>query len=294
MSDVLTEFSASLGRLAASAAPGVVCLRGHRTALTGIAVSLDLVVTADDALGEANDISATLPDGSSVAAHIVGRDASTDVALLRLDGAALVPFALPPGTPASIPALGTLALHVGARDGAPTAALGVVSHAGGAWHSLRGGAIDARIEVDLRLRAGGEGGAVLAPDRTLIGMAVAGPRRRTVVIPAATIARVVGVLQRDGRIPRGYLGLGLQPVTLGDGPRSGAMVMNVDPQGPGARAGLLQGDILLTWNDTPIGRIRTLLRSLGGDSVGQTATLTISRAGATREVQLTIGERPGA
>lgn len=290
MSDFLTEFSATLGRLAAGAAPGVVCLRAHRTALTGLAVAPDLVVTADDALGEPDEVSATLPDGSTVVARIVGRDASTDVALLQLDGVALVPFALHP----SAPALGTLALHVGARDGAPTAALGVVSHAGGAWHSLRGGAIDARIEVDLRLRAGSEGGAVLAPDGTLIGMAVAGPRRRTLVIPAATIARVVNVLQKDGRIPRGYLGLGLQAVTLGEGPRLGAMVMNVDPQGPGARAGLLQGDILLAWNDTPIGRVRSLLRSLGGDSVGQTATLTVSRAGATRDVHLTIGERPGA
>jgi S1-C subfamily serine protease len=170
----------------------------------------------------------------------------------------------------------------------------VVSRAAGAWHSLRGGTIDARIELDLRLRRGAEGAAVMDAAGHLLGMAVSGPRRRTLVIPSATIARVAAVLERDGRIPRGYLGLGLQPVTVGDSQRNGAMVMNLDPQGPGARAGLLQGDILLAWDGTPVGNIRALLRTLAADSVGRSVKLTISRGGAVQEVPLTIAERPGA
>jgi len=77
-------------------------------------------------------------------------------------------------------------------------------------------------------------------------MAVFGPRRRVLVIPSATIGRVAARLESHGRIPRGYLGLGLRLVTT-EGGRSGAMVMNVDPLGPGATAGIYQGDIVVDW-----------------------------------------------
>jgi S1-C subfamily serine protease len=127
-----------------------------------------------------------------------------------------------------------------------------------------------------------------------IGMAVFGPRRRVLVIPTATIERVAPKLASNGRIARGYLGLGLQPVTIEGGEGSGAMVMSVDPQGPGALAGLHQGDILVAWNGEPIRHVHSLLRALGPDSVGQTVTLRLRRAGDTRQVPLTIAERPAA
>jgi len=86
---------------------------------------------------------------------------------------------------------------------------------------------------------------VLNAGGNAIGMAVFGPRRRVLVSPAATIERVASKLAAHGRIPRGYLGLGLQPVVIEGGEGLGAMVMSVDPQGPGALAGLRQGDILI-------------------------------------------------
>ena len=72
------------------------------------------------------------------------------------------------------------------------------------------------------------------------------------------------------------------------------MVMSVDPQGPGALAGIHQGDILVAWNGEPIRHMRSLLRALGPDSVGQTVTLGLRRAGKTQQVSLTITERPRA
>jgi S1-C subfamily serine protease len=125
-------------------------------------------------------------------------------------------------------------------------------------------------------------------------MAVFGPRRRVLVIPTATIERVAAKLESHGRIGRGYLGLGLQPVAVETGEGSGAMVMSVDPKGPGALAGVHQGDVIVAWNDEPIRHLQSVLRSLGSDSVGRTITLGLRRAGEARQVPLTIGERPAA
>ena len=100
------------------------------------------------------------------------------------------------------------------------------------------------------------------------GMAVCGPRRRILVIPSVTIGRIAAGLETHRHVPRGYLGLGLQPVTL-EGGGSGIMVMSVDPRGPGATANIHQGDVIVSWDGETIGKLQPLLRSLGPDSVGK-------------------------
>ena len=125
------------------------------------------------------------------------------------------------------------------------------------------------------------------------GMTVFAPRRRVLVIPSITIGRVAARLETHGRVPRGYLGLGLQPVAL-DGGGSGIMVMSVDPNGPGAAANIRQGDVLVACNGAPIVKLRELLRSLGPDSVGKTLTLELRRGGQSLQTNLQIGERPAA
>jgi S1-C subfamily serine protease len=141
------------------------------------------------------------------------------------------------------------------------------------------------------MRRNAEGGVAIDATGRAIGMTVFGPRRRVLVIPSATIERVAARLEKHGHIPRGYLGLGFQIVAIEGGGR-GVMVMNVDPQGPGAKAGVHQGDIIVTWNGEPVRHVRSLLRALGPDSVGQTVTLGLRRGGETKNVALTIGERP--
>ena len=179
----------------------------------------------------------------------------------------------------------------GAREGAPSASLGVVSFVGPQWRSLRGGVIDARIELDAALTRSSEGGLALDAEGRAFGMAVFGPRRRTLVIPMATIDRVAELLSTKGRIARGYLGLGLQAVKL-DGGGIGAMAISVDAKGPGAAAGVRQGDIIVAWNGEPIRGVHHLVRALGPDSVGASVRLTLRRAGEPVEATLTIGERP--
>ena len=282
----LETFSSAVSDLVARAASSLVAIHSHRSRSSGFIWRPGLIVTADEALADEGEISVTLPGGKSLPATLAGRDPSTDIALLRVDRANLQPAWLGPVTAAA----GVLAIVVGSQDGSPTAALGVVSFAGGRWRSLRGGEIDNRIELDASMRRSNEGGLALDATGRAFGMAVFGPRRRVLVIPSATIDRVAAKLDSHGRIPRGYLGLALQPVRL-DGEGVGAMVMGVDANGPGAAAGMRQGDVIVAWDGEVIQSVRALLRALGPDSVGETIRLGLKRAGEAMEVNLQIGER---
>jgi S1-C subfamily serine protease len=284
----LQSLSSALSGLVANVAPSIVSIHSRRSRSSGFVWRSGLIVTVEEVLPEEGEISVTLPGGDLVSAQLAGRDAATDVALLRADSSKLVPVTLV-NAPVSA---GTLAVVLGAEDGTPTAALGLVSRLAGPWRSLRGGEIDARIEFDIRLRQTAEGSLAVDGSGQAIGMVVFGPRQRVIAIPFSTIERVAARLERHGRIPRGYLGLGLQSVAIEDGGRAGAMVMSVDPQGPGATAGILQGDILITWDGEPLRDVHSLSRSLGPDSVGKKVALGLRRAGERQQIALTIAERP--
>jgi len=283
----IQDLSAAFARLVGIAASSVVAVKSAHSRSSGFLWRPGLIVTADEALSEEGDATVTLPSGESLAARLVGRDHTTDIAVLRVERSDLPAIQLEI-TPLPV---GALTIAVGADDGAPTAALGVVSRSTGPWWSLRGGEITARIELDLRIRQRAEGGLAIDANGRTIGMTVFGPRRRVLVIPSATIERVAARLEKHGHIPRGYLGLGFQLVAIEGGGR-GVMIMNVEPQGPGAKAGVHQGDTIVTWNGEPIRHVRSLLRALGPDSVGQTVTLGLRRGGETRNIALTIAERP--
>ena len=286
-SSPLLAFSTALADLIRAAAPSLVSVQSERSRSTGFSWRPGLIVAAESALPDDGEVSIVAHDQTSNPAQIVGRDPSSDVALLRVARTDL------PKAPAPAEALaaGALAVVAGAREGAPSAALGVVSFVGPQWRSLRGGVIDARIELDAALTRSSEGGLVLDAEGRALGMAVFGPRRRTLVIPLATIDRVAELLATKGRIARGYLGLGLQPVKL-DGGGIGAMAISVEAKGPGDAAGVRQGDIIVAWNGEPIRGVHHLVRALGPDSVGASVMLTLRRAGEPVEVTLTIGERP--
>jgi S1-C subfamily serine protease len=287
MSDqtTLASLSSALEGMVAATRPSIVSVHSRRSRGSGFVWKAGLVVTADEALAEEGDVAIVLADGTTRPAAIAGRDHTTDIALLRFDSAGLAPAKLSP----VVPALGSLAVVVTAENGRATAALGAVSLVGERWRSLRGGDIDARIELDVRLRHSHQGGLALNASGEAFGMAVLGPRR-VLVIPAATIGRVAGRLESHGRIARGYLGLGLQPVKLDDG--IGAMVMSVDKAGPSAAAGIRQGDVIVAWNKERLSGVRSLLRALGPDSVGAVVDVMARRADEPVTFKLTIAERP--
>jgi S1-C subfamily serine protease len=286
-SSLLLSLSASLAAIVRDVAPSLVSVQSARARSTGFSWRPGLIVAAENALADDGEHSVLAHDGVSSPARIVGRDPSTDVALLRIERTDLKKA---PET-AVAPAPGALAVVAGAREGAANAALGIVSFAGPQWRSLRGGVIDARIELDAALVRASEGGLALDASGQALGMAVFGPRRRTLIIPMTTIDRVADLLATKGRIARGYLGLGLQPVKLDDG-GTGVMAISVDAKGPGAAAGVRQGDIIVAWNGEPVRGVHQLVRALGPDSVGASVRLALRRGGEPVEKTLTIGERP--
>lgn len=282
----LSSLSSALADVVARIAPSVVSVHSHRSRATGFVWKPGLIVTADEALADEGEVQIGLPDGNRAAATIAGRDHTTDIALLRTD-AGIAPVKLAP----TVPSLGSLSVVIAADRDAPSAALGMVSASGTSWRSLRGGDIDARIELDVRLRFSQQGGLALDASGDAFGMAVLGPRR-ILVIPTATIERVATQLEARGRIARGYLGLGLQPVRLEDG--VGAMVMNVDKTGPSAAAGIRQGDVIVAVNDQKLSGVRALSRTLGPTSVGTVVEVALRRGGEPVSFKVTVGERPEA
>jgi S1-C subfamily serine protease len=289
MGNGITEISSACEGLVAGTASSVVSVRSHRLFASGFVWRKGLIITAEEGVAEEGEIGVVLPGGGSAAAHVAGRDPATAIALLRCEGLELPAVTLA----ATIPPVGALTVVVGAEEGSPRAALGMVGVSRGPWQSLRGGAIEARIELDARLRPSAQGGLAVSAAGQPFGMVVRGPRRRALVIPSATIVRIAAKLEASGRIPRGYLGLALQPVTV-EGGGTGVMVMSVDPKGPGAAADIHQGDVLVGWDGRPIGRLQTLLRALGSDSVGRSLALELRRGGQTVRATLQIAERPAA
>ena len=283
----LDLLSTAMADAVSAAAPGVVAIQTRHARASGFVWRPGWVVSSEEGLPEDEEAEVVLPGGTTVAAKVAGRDPTTDVLLLRCEGATAPPVFFD----AAPLRAGEMVLALGAREGLPLVAGGLVSLAGPAWRSLRGGEIDARVELDMRLRLGAEGGIVLNAKGQAAGMAVFGPRRRVLLIPAATIERVAAQLMSHGRMPRGYLGLSLQPVRV-DAGSVGAMVMGVAEQGPGAAAGIRQGDIIVAMNGQPIRSVPLLLRALGPASVGTVLALSLRRAGEVVEVQLTVGERP--
>jgi S1-C subfamily serine protease len=245
-------------------------------------------------LPRAEEAEIVLADGATFAARIAGRDPGTNVAVLRFDGAAQ-----PAWSAAVAPQPGTLVLAL-AADGAGgvAARLGAVHSVGPAWHSRAGGRIDRRIGLDLRLGRGEEGGPVVDAAGGLLGISTLGPRRRVLVIPTATVERVLEPLLTLGRIARGWLGAAVQPVMVPDelretaGHAQGLMILGVTGGGPVAQAGVLLGDILLALDGAALGGATRLAELLGPEAVGKQVELRLIRAGQAQSLNVIVGERP--
>ena len=294
----LVAFSDHAAQLVERTANSVVAVHGGgRWTSSGVHWRSGVIVTAEEVLERDEDIKIALPGGRLVAASLAGRDPTTDVAVLRFQ-----PDGLPAAQTADAAALhpGHVVLAIGNQEGAPVASLGIVAVVGEAWLSLRGGTIDALIRLDLVLSPAAEGGALLDVQGRVVGMAVLGPRRRVLAIPTSTIDRVVDQLLVKGHVSRGYLGAGLQPLRRRrpsddaepSGSGRGVLVVSIDPDGPSARAGLLVGDIVTTWNAKPVNRVREVMRFLGSDSIGNTVDLGLLRGGTPTSLKVVIGERP--
>jgi S1-C subfamily serine protease len=236
-----------------------------------------------------------------VKAELVGRDSSTDLAVLKLSGANGANLPAAEIADATDLKIGHLALAVG-RPGERglSASLGVVSALSGSWRTWGGSRIDQFIRLDLTLYPGFSGGALVDALGRVAGIITSGPRNSVLAIPTATVNRVVEQLLARGRITRGFLGLGMQPVRLPDALKQslnleghgGVIIVEVKPGGPADRAGALIGDVLVELDGRTIGEPGDVQAALDPEQVGKTVKAKFVRAGARIELSIIVGERP--
>jgi S1-C subfamily serine protease len=293
--DALSGLSEALVERARGAQSLVACITVHgRSMRSGTLWRKDIVVASEQSLLDIDQVEVTLCDGVTSTARIAGRDPGTNVVVFRLEGT-LEPLPLS----APEPRLGALALAFGADRGGLSMRLGTINSVGPAWHSRAGGRIDRRIALDMTLADREEGGPVLdAAGGGLLGISTIGPRRQVLVIPRVTVDRVLEPLLSKGRVDRGWLGLALQPVLVPEalqvesGQPRGLMIMRVAKDGPAAKAGILEGDILVTLDGEGVSRPSTVTKHLGTESIDRTVELRLIRAGKVVVLSATVAARP--
>jgi serine protease DegQ len=270
----------------------------RRIPASGVHWRPGVVVAANHTIRQDEDISVTLAGGNRVPATLAGRDPSTDLAVLRLDAPGLAAAEMGDSNDVKV---GHLVLAVGRPGEDITASLGVVSSVGGEFRTWAGGTIDRFIRLDLSIYDGFSGGALVDGAGRIIGLNSSGiARGLALTIPAATVERVAGQLLERGHIARGYVGLGMQPVRLGETQAEklglerpgGVLVMSVEPGGPAEKSGILLGDVIIALDGTPVADTSDVLAVLGADRIGRSVSARIVRGGALTDVPLSIGERP--
>lgn len=265
---------------------------------SGIALAADLVLTADHVVdpGREDSIKIGLPDGSEVGGSVVGRDPATDLAILRIASGTLTPAKAAAGEPRT----GALALVVGRPGAEPNASLGLITGLAGPARTRRGGMLERFIQVDAVLYPGFSGGPLVDADGAVLGMITSGLGfgGPAVAIPWALASQLAETIGKHGKVPRGYLGVGSQPVTLSPqakeltgGQERGLLVVQVAEGGPAAAAGFLQGDILVRLDGTAVTNADDLQGLLGPNRVGSSVNASVVRGGELRELSLTVGTR---
>jgi S1-C subfamily serine protease len=297
MTDLLEQLSSELATRTAALQGAVAAIRLPRERyVSAILWQGNALVASEQSLPGREEFDLVLPGGAEAQARLAGRDAGTNIAVLRISQP-VAPSALVSAEAQA----GALALALGADGtGAASVRLGLVNVAGPQWHSLAGGLIDRRIALDLRLARAEEGGPVFSAAGAFLGMSTLGARSRVLVIPATTLERVVPLLLKDGRVARGWLGVALHPVAVPDalreqaGQPSGLMVMSLVEGGPAAKAGIVAGDIVLSVNHAAAMGFRRIAGQFGSDRIGRKAALRVIRGGTVLSLDAVIEARPAA
>jgi len=299
MSQVLQNLSNELAGMVAAVGPSIVRVEARRRLpATGIVWSNDgVIVTAHHVVERDDNIRVGLADGKSVSATLVGRDPTTDLAVLRSDSANLTPPAWVAFDPQSVQ-VGHLVLALGRPGESVEATLGIVSAMSSDWRTPGGGLLDYYLQTDVVMYPGFSGGPLVSAAGQVIGLnSSALLRGVNLTIPAPSIRRVVETLLAHGRIKRGYLGVSTQPVRLPANlnqqlnQETGLLLVAVEPGSPADQGGLMLGDTIVNCAGTPVRQHDDLLAALGGDRIGSQVPVRIIRGGQLQDINVTIGER---
>jgi S1-C subfamily serine protease len=295
----LNALSHDLAHVVEQVSPSVVAVNARRhLSSSGVYWREGIIVTAAHTIRRTDDISVILASGRTIAATVAGVDPSTDLALLKIDGAELSPPHFGDTSQLKVGHL-ILALGRGAQKGL-NATLGIVGVLSRGWRTWRGGLIDQFIGLDLVLHPGAAGGPLTDGHGRVLGINTPGlSRSLALTIPVSTVDRVVTHLLEKGHMGLGYLGLGMRPIALPENVKSalnlsgdsGLIIVSVEAGGPGDKASVLFGDVIVALEGRAVTDIRDLQAFLKPDSVGRTIPVLIVRGGKTIEINVTIGER---
>jgi len=267
---------------------------------SGFFISADgYAVTNNHVVDHAKSVQVTTDDGTIYTAKVIGTDAKTDLALIKVDGKSDFPFVTFASNP---PKVGDWVVAVGNPFGlGGTVTAGIVSARG---RDIGAGPYDDYVQIDAPINKGNSGGPAFDVDGNVIGVntAIFSPSGGSVGIgfdiPADTAKMVVAQLRKDGRVTRGWIGVQIQPVTagiadsLGLKSAQGAMVDEPQQDSPAAKAGIESGDVITAVNGTPVKDARDLARTIGMMAPDASVKLDIIRNGQPKTISLTLGTMP--
>ncbi len=267
---------------------------------SGFFISADgYAVTNNHVVDGADKVEVTTDDGKTYSAKVIGTDARTDLALIKVEGGSNFAFAkLSDGKPR----IGDWVLAVGNPFGlGGTVTAGIVSAMG---RDIGNGPYDDFIQIDAPVNKGNSGGPAFNTDGDVIGVntAIYSPSGGSVgiafSIPAATVKNVINQLKDKGSVSRGWIGVQIQPVTsdiadsLGMKKAEGALVAEAQANGPAAKAGIQSSDVITAVNGEPVKDARELARTIGGFAPGTEVKLSVLHKGQDKTVNLTLGQLP--
>ena len=297
MANVLSDVSNEIVATVENAGSGVVRVEARRRhPASGIVWSADgIIVTANHVVERDEGIKVGRSEGESFDAALLGRDPTTDLAVLKVEGAGLEASVFV--GPDDI-RVGNLVLALGRPGRTVQATLGLVSALGKSWRTAAGGSMDRYLQTDLVMYPGFSGGPLVTASGDVAGLNTSALSRGfNVAVPVPTLTRVVDSILTHGRVRRGFLGVGAQPARLPEdvvsslGRETGLLVVSVEKGSPANTGGILTGDTLVAINGGAVRHIDDLFGSLSSDSVGKKADVQIVRGGKTQNVSVTIGER---
>jgi serine protease Do len=278
--------------------------RGGRGAVTGqgsgFFISPDgYAVTNNHVVDGADKVEVTTDEGKTYTAKVIGTDARTDVALIKVEGSSNFPFAkLSDGKPR----IGDWVLAVGNPFGlGGTVTAGIVSASG---RDIGNGPYDDFIQIDAPVNKGNSGGPAFNTEGEVMGVntAIYSPSGGSVgiafSIPASTVKNVIAQLKDKGSVSRGWIGVQIQPVTadiadsLGLKKAEGALVAEPQPNGPAAKAGIESGDVITAVNGDTVKDARELARTIGALAPGNAVKLNVLHKGQDKVINLTLGQLP--
>jgi len=297
-SNLLQQLSDEMAGAVQTAGQSIVRINARRRLpATGIVWASDgngaTIVSANHVIERDEEITVVAPDGRELPAKLVGRDPGSDLAVLNVEGAALTPA---PRASQDAVKVGALVLALG-RAGELAATIGIVSALGGPWEGGRGRRFAKLISSDAPMFPGFSGGPLVDASGRVVGLLSSHlGRGMTLAIPNEEVERIVTTLGTHGKVARGYLGVGAQPVALPGalkasvGQDQGLLLVTVEDDGPAAQGGLTVGDIIVALAGSPTQSLDDLRAGLATQQVGQAIPVRILRGGQPTNLSVTPGE----